>query len=112
MNKSKLREQISGLQMAEATGYILRSDGSQIISSLATPADLVYHMGVKYKEEVENKLANQRKAILEEVRSEVIGEDTEIRGGSGAYFGLNEDQAKNKLRKEQRQKLSLLEGKK
>lgn len=61
-------QEVTRLQMAEATGYILRSDGSQIIAVLATPADLIYHMSIKHEEEVEQKLTQ---AILKE-RSRVF----------------------------------------
>lgn len=62
------------------------------------------------KEDLLEALANQRKAILEEVRSEVIGDDEKIK--SEAHILIARINGRNNLRKEQRQKLSILEGKK
>lgn len=38
-----------------ASGYIQRPDGSWIISSIASPADIHYHMAWLAKREVERK---------------------------------------------------------
>lgn len=62
-------QKITRLQMAEATGYIIRADGSQIISSMATPADLINHIGIKHKEEAENIQSNLISNIITEVEA-------------------------------------------
>lgn len=59
-----------------------------------------------------------RKAILEEVRSQIIGEDEEVKGYTSAGTPFTtvcqmknwEYKTRNELRTEQRQKLSLMEG--
>lgn len=79
-----MKTKITLLQMAEATGYILRNDGSQIISTLATPADLIYHMGVKHEEEVNIKQAKQREDLIKKVE-ELKHEDTAVALRKGTF---------------------------
>lgn len=52
------------LKQAETNDRILKANGNMIISSLATPADLIYHMGVKYKIEVEEALSKQKQSFI------------------------------------------------
>ena len=85
---------------------------------------LIFDRELTAKQEalLDKALANQRKAILEEVREKIIGEDVvfpdfvskelvkEVIENDWSNNQILIEYFKNKLRAEQRQKLSILEG--
>lgn len=48
------KKKINPFVWAEATGYICRPDGSQIICSLASPGEVTWHNEMKWHWEKEN----------------------------------------------------------
>lgn len=96
--------------MNDTPKYKQTFNNSKDMSATGASTTNFYEQKIVYynQKQLDQALAQNRKAILEEVRKKVIGDDEK------RFFRENinalKHETRNELRAEQRQKLSLLEG--